>query len=43
MARGALALAPRLSPIAAGAFEVRSVKRFADTFDGKADDYMVAT
>ena len=31
------------SPIAAGAFEVRSVKRFADTFDGKADDYMVAT
>lgn len=31
------------SPITAGAFEVRSVTRYADTFDQVADDYMVAT
>ena len=31
------------SPIDAGAHEVRSVMRYADTFDGLADDYMVAT
>ena len=30
-------------PIAAGAFEVRSVTRFSDTFEKLADDYMVAT
>lgn len=32
-----------VDPVAAGAFEVRAVTRFADTFDGKADDYKVAT
>jgi hypothetical protein len=31
------------SPIAAGAFEVRAVTRYADTFDQAADDYRVAT
>ena len=30
-------------PVATGAFEVRAVTRFADTFDNAADDYMVAT
>lgn len=30
-------------PLAAGAEEVRSVTRHADTFDRRADDYMVAT
>lgn len=30
-------------PLAAGAFEVRAVTRFADTFDGLADDFKVAT
>lgn len=30
-------------PVAAGAYEVRAVSRFADTFDRAADDYMVAT
>lgn len=30
-------------PVAAGAFEVRAVTRFADTFEQKADDYRVAT
>jgi hypothetical protein len=30
-------------PIAAKAFEVRSVARSADTFDGVADDYKVTT
>lgn len=32
-----------LDPMAAGALEVRSVKRFADTFANAADDYRVAT
>ncbi len=31
------------SPLAAGAFEVRAVTRYADTFDQQADDYKVAT
>lgn len=31
------------SPITAGAFEVRSVTRWADTFDRVADDFRVAT
>lgn len=30
-------------PVAAGAAEVRSVTRFADTFDQQADDFVVAT
>ena len=30
-------------PLQAGAHEVRAVTRFADTFDGLADDYKVAT
>lgn len=30
-------------PIAAGAHEVMLVTRFADTLDGKADDFMVVT
>lgn len=30
-------------PIAAGADEVRAVQRFGDTFDRKADDYVVMT
>jgi hypothetical protein len=30
-------------PVAAGAAEVRSVTRYADTFDLAADDYLVAT
>lgn len=30
-------------PVAAGAAEVRSVTRYADTFDLVADDFMVAT
>jgi len=30
-------------PIAAGAREVRAVKRDADTFDRKADDYTIGT
>lgn len=30
-------------PIAAGAFEVRSAKRYADTFEQRADDYVIAT
>ena len=29
-------------PVAAGAWEVRSVQRFSDTFDRQADDYVVA-
>lgn len=37
---GASALA---DPVAAGAAEVRSVKRFADTFETTADDYRIAT
>lgn len=32
-----------LDPIAAGAFEVRAVTRFADTFQNIADDWKVAT
>jgi len=32
-----------LDPVAAGAAEVRSVQRYADTFDRLADDYEVAT
>jgi len=31
------------NPITAGAFEVRSVLRFADTFDRLADDFKIAT
>lgn len=31
------------APVAAGAAEVRSVTRYADTFDLQADDYMIAT
>jgi hypothetical protein len=30
-------------PIAAGAFEVRAVTRYADTFDLAADDFRIAT
>lgn len=30
-------------PLTAGAHEVRAVTRFADTFDGLADDFKVAT
>lgn len=30
-------------PVTAGAAEVRSVTRYADTFDQVADDYMIAT
>lgn len=30
-------------PLAAGAFEVRAVTRYADTFQNEADDYKVAT
>jgi hypothetical protein len=30
-------------PVEAGAYEVRAVMRFADVFDGLADDYKVAT
>lgn len=30
-------------PIAAGAFEVRLVQRYADTFDRRADDFEVST
>lgn len=30
-------------PVAAGAAEVRSVTRYADTFDQVADDFMIAT
>jgi hypothetical protein len=30
-------------PVAAGAFEVRAVNRFADTFDQVADDFKVVT
>jgi hypothetical protein len=30
-------------PVAAGAFEVRSVTRYADTFNLQADDFRVAT
>lgn len=32
-----------VDPVAAGAFEVRAVTRFADTFQNAADDYKVAT
>jgi hypothetical protein len=32
-----------LDPLAAGADEVRSVKRFSDTFERLADDFRVAT
>ena len=32
-----------LSPIAAGAFEVRAITRDADTFDRLADDFKIAT
>lgn len=32
-----------LNPHAAGAYEVRAVTRYADTFEGQADDYRVAT
>lgn len=31
------------SPVAAGAWEVRAVKRSADTFDRIADDYELVT
>jgi len=31
-----------VSPLTAGALEVRSVTRYADTFNNVADDYMVA-
>lgn len=31
------------TPQVAGAFEVRAVTRYADTFEQKADDYRVAT
>ena len=31
------------SPVAAGAFEVRAVTRYADTFDQAADDYRITT
>ncbi len=31
------------NPLDAGAWEVRAVTRFADTFQQKADDYMVVT
>jgi len=31
------------TPQAAGAFEVRAVTRFADTFEQRADDYRIAT
>lgn len=31
------------NPVAAGAFEVRAVTRYADTFDGQADDWKVVT
>lgn len=31
------------SPVTAGAWEVRAVTRFADTFENLADDFMVAT
>ena len=31
------------TPVAAGAFEVRAVTRYADTFDQKADDFKVMT
>jgi hypothetical protein len=31
------------SPLAAGAFEVRAVTRYADTFGNVADDFRVAT
>lgn len=30
-------------PVTAGAFEVRSISQYADTFDGLADDYKVVT
>jgi hypothetical protein len=29
--------------VAAGAFEVRAVTRYADTFDQAADDYRITT
>jgi hypothetical protein len=32
-----------VDPIAAGAFEVRSVTRYADTFDNVAEDFKLAT
>ena len=32
-----------LDPVAAGAAEVRSVQRYADTFDRLADDFEIAT
>lgn len=32
-----------LDPVAAGAFEVRLVTRYGDTFERLADDYVVAT
>lgn len=31
------------SPVTAGAWEVRAVTRYADTFENLADDFMVAT
>lgn len=31
------------NPLTAGAFEVRAVTRYADTFDQQADDYKVIT
>ena len=33
----------QLDPLAAGALEVRAVQRYADTFDGVADDWEVST
>lgn len=31
------------SPVAAGAFEVRAITRYADTFENRADDFKIAT
>ena len=41
--RIAIGVSVASNPIAAGALEVRSVTRFADTFDGLAEDIKVAT
>jgi len=35
--------AGQADPVAAGALEVRGVQRYADTFDGLADDFEVST
>jgi hypothetical protein len=32
-----------INPVTVGAWEVKSVTRFADTFDGVADDFVIAT